>query len=89
MPGPSPCNSVSNTSQIYENVLEAQQAALGKVIAGVNAGMLTVLPGMFEETELEQYFQHSTGHGLGLEVHELSFSISRSNMFLRKFGGDG
>jgi len=55
----------------YQAVQDAQTAAREAVKAGVKAGQVdeaarTVL----RRQGLERYFIHSTGHGLGLEVHE-------------------
>jgi Xaa-Pro aminopeptidase len=55
----------------YRAVLDAQAAATAAVDQGVESGApdaaaRTVLA----EAKLEQHFIHSTGHGLGLEVHE-------------------
>jgi Xaa-Pro aminopeptidase len=55
----------------YQAVLEAQEAAIGAIGAGVECGKVDeaarkVLAGH----GLEERFIHSTGHGLGLEVHE-------------------
>lgn len=69
--------------QIYEIVLEAQQAALGKVKAGINCRDVDgAARDVLRKAELEQYFQHSTGHGLGLEVHEYPSLSQRSNTVL-------
>ena len=55
----------------HNAVLEAQTAAIAAVGAGVSSGEVDaaarqVLAGY----KLDRYFTHSTGHGLGLEVHE-------------------
>jgi Xaa-Pro aminopeptidase len=55
----------------YQAVLEAQTAAIAAVRAGascgdVDAAARQVLAGY----RLDRLFVHSTGHGLGLEVHE-------------------
>jgi Xaa-Pro aminopeptidase len=55
----------------HRAVQESQSAAIGAVKAGVSCGDVDaaarrVLAGY----RLDRYFVHSTGHGLGLEVHE-------------------
>jgi Xaa-Pro aminopeptidase len=59
------------TRRAYRAVLEAQLAALDAVRAGVTADRVdraarSVLRGF----GLDREFTHSTGHGLGLEIHE-------------------
>jgi Xaa-Pro aminopeptidase len=61
----------ARVKQWYKAVLEAQGAAISAVKAGASSGDVDaaarqVLAGC----NLDQYFTHSTGHGLGLEVHE-------------------
>ncbi len=61
----------SRVKQWYRAVLEAQTAAIAAVRAGascgdVDAAARQVLAGY----KLDRLFTHSTGHGLGLEVHE-------------------
>lgn len=58
-------------SDWYRGVWEAHQAALATVRPGVACAQVdraarTVL----QRHGLEQYFVHSTGHGIGLEIHE-------------------
>jgi len=55
----------------YQAVLEAQAAAIDAVAAGRACGEVdAVARGVLAAHRLDQYFVHSTGHGLGLEVHE-------------------
>jgi Xaa-Pro aminopeptidase len=55
----------------YRSVLEAQEAAVAAVRAGVTCGEVDAAArNVLKKNGLEQYFVHSTGHGLGLEVHE-------------------
>jgi Xaa-Pro aminopeptidase len=55
----------------YRAVREAQAAALQSVAAGRSCGEVDAAArGVLAAHRLDQYFVHSTGHGLGLEVHE-------------------
>jgi Xaa-Pro aminopeptidase len=55
----------------YDAVLEAQAAARQVIRAGVSGGEVDAAArGVLERAGLGRYFVHSTGHGLGLEVHE-------------------
>jgi Xaa-Pro aminopeptidase len=55
----------------YGAVLEAQQAAIAKVQDGVTCGEVDAAAReVLKKHHLETFFVHSTGHGLGLEVHE-------------------
>jgi Xaa-Pro aminopeptidase len=55
----------------YQAVREAQAAAIDAVQAGRTCGEVdSAARGVLAAYRLDQYFVHSTGHGLGLEVHE-------------------
>jgi Xaa-Pro aminopeptidase len=57
--------------QWYKAVREAQKAACEATAAGVQAGVPDAAARrVLESYRLGKYFVHSTGHGLGLEVHE-------------------
>jgi len=57
--------------QLYQSVLEAQLAAIAAVGPGVScADVDGAARRVLSSRKLAQYFTHSTGHGLGLEIHE-------------------
>ena len=57
--------------RIYAAVREAQQAALETVRAGVSAGEVDrSARKVLVRQGLGRHFTHSTGHGVGLEIHE-------------------
>jgi Xaa-Pro aminopeptidase len=58
--------------ELYRAVLEAQLAAISVVRAGVTAGEVDRAARQeLKRAKLDRYFTHSTGHGVGLEVHEV------------------
>lgn len=57
---------------LYRAVLDAQQAAKRVIRPGVSAGDVDkAARASLGASKLARYFTHSTGHGLGLEVHEM------------------
>ena len=55
----------------YDSVLEAQQAAVAAVKPGVSCGEVDeAARSVLRKAGLAEYFTHSTGHGVGLEIHE-------------------
>src|SRR5579859_6028051 len=55
----------------YESVLEAQQAAVAAVASGVSCGNVDeAARSVLRKAGLAEAFSHSTGHGVGLEIHE-------------------
>ncbi|MBM3786168.1 MAG: aminopeptidase P family protein [Acidobacteria bacterium] len=59
------------TRKLYRAVLEAQTSALDKIRPGVTAGQVDrAARQALRNHGLEKAFVHSTGHGLGLEIHE-------------------
>jgi Xaa-Pro aminopeptidase len=61
----------ANERAAYEAVLEAQQAAVEAVAAGVRCGDVDeAARSVLRRVGLAEAFSHSTGHGVGIEIHE-------------------
>jgi Xaa-Pro aminopeptidase len=61
----------AKTKRMYRAVLEAQLAAIDAVRAGVRtAAVDAAARNVLKGYGLDHAFTHSTGHGLGLEIHE-------------------
>jgi Xaa-Pro aminopeptidase len=61
----------AKTRGAYEAVKEAQQAAVDAVRPGVSVGEVDqIARKSLQNSGLGKYFTHSTGHGVGLEIHE-------------------
>jgi Xaa-Pro aminopeptidase len=61
----------SRIRKLYNAVLEAQRAAIDAVRPGVTAGQVDrKAREVLKAKGLDKAFVHSTGHGLGLEIHE-------------------
>ncbi|MBV9437731.1 MAG: aminopeptidase P family protein [Acidobacteria bacterium] len=60
-----------NARDLYSAVLAAQLAGISAVRAGVQAGQVDrAAREVLARHKLDQYFTHSLGHGVGLEIHE-------------------
>jgi Xaa-Pro aminopeptidase len=57
--------------EVYDAVLEAQEAGVAKVAPGVTCAEIDeATRSVLRRAGLDKYFSHSTGHGVGLEIHE-------------------
>ena len=57
--------------EVYEAVLEAQEAAVAAVGAAVECGAVDeAARSVLRRAGVAEAFSHSTGHGVGLEIHE-------------------
>ncbi|MCY0882852.1 MAG: Xaa-Pro peptidase family protein [Acidianus infernus] len=71
--------------KIYEIVLEAQLEAIDAVTSGVNASEIDkTARKVIEKYGYGRYFVHSTGHVVGIEVHESPYISFNSNDVLKK-----
>ena len=71
--------------QIYDIVLKAQLAALEKIKPGIKCSDVDkTARDIISEAGYGEYFGHSTGHGVGLDIHELPFVSSKSDTILEQ-----
>jgi len=62
---------VDEARRAYEAVREAQQASIDAVKPGATVGEVDAAGRkVLRKAGLDKYFTHSTGHGVGLEIHE-------------------
>jgi Xaa-Pro aminopeptidase len=61
----------SEERSAYDAVLEAQEAAVAAVRPGTSCGVVDeAARSVLRRAGLAKFFTHSTGHGVGLEIHE-------------------
>ncbi|MCR4941211.1 MAG: M24 family metallopeptidase [Campylobacter sp.] len=75
----------SKQQEIYDIVLAAQNAAIQAVRVGlrakdIDAAARTVIA----EAGYEKYFIHSTGHGVGVDIHELPMINFKSDTIIKE-----
>ena len=67
--------------QIYQVVLEAQQAAREKARPGMSGRDIDAIArGIIDSRGFGEYFTHRTGHGLGLEIHEEPYIVASNDV---------
>jgi len=75
----------SQANEAYEIVKESQRLGLKSVKPNVDCRYIdTVCRKYIEEKNYGKYFIHSTGHGIGLEVHEFPTISYRSDTKLKE-----
>ncbi|WP_048057710.1 aminopeptidase P family protein [Metallosphaera cuprina] len=78
-------NCSEKAKKVYETVLEAQLEAIDTVREGVEASTVDkVARSRIERAGYGKYFVHSTGHGVGIEVHENPTISMRSKDLLKE-----
>jgi len=71
--------------KVYQIVKEAQEHTLDAVRVGTECGAVNNACRSFIKKEgYEKYFIHSTGHGIGLEVHEPPWLRAKNSEVLQK-----
>lgn len=66
--------------KIYDIVRKAQEKAITQARSGMKASQIDSLAReVIESSGYGKYFVHSTGHGIGLDIHELPIISARSD----------
>jgi Xaa-Pro aminopeptidase len=65
----------------YDLVLKAHDNAIDKARSGMKAKRIDALTrDIIEKGGMGKYYVHSTGHGVGLDIHEMPYISSKSEM---------
>ncbi|MGE5371571.1 MAG: M24 family metallopeptidase [Solirubrobacterales bacterium] len=76
--------SCARIRDVYHHVLDAQLSAIEAVAPGVLCKEVDeAARGTLRRVELDKHFVHSTGHGLGLDVHEAPTVSWKSDVVLK------
>ncbi len=71
--------------KVYDIVLKAQQKAINKARVGMKALQVDKLArDIIDKAGYGKYFVHSTGHGVGLDIHEYPNISSRSDVIIEE-----
>ncbi len=71
--------------EVYEVVRSAQSAALKKVRCGITGKEVdSAARDVIADAGYGEYFIHSTGHGVGLEIHEAPSASARADTVLKE-----
>lgn len=74
----------SKHQKIYDIVLKAQLNAIEKAKVGMKASEVDKLTrDVIEKSGYGKYFIHSTGHGVGLDIHEYPVINSKSDVIIK------
>ncbi|WP_104697432.1 MULTISPECIES: M24 family metallopeptidase [unclassified Helicobacter] len=65
--------------KVYDIVLKAQEETIKSIKSGMKGKEIDAIArNIIEEHGFGNFFNHSTGHGIGLDIHELPFISPRS-----------
>ena len=71
--------------KVYDIVLKAQLNAIENAKVGMKASEFDKLTrDVIEKAGFGKYFVHSTGHGVGLDIHEFPFINSKSDVIIEE-----
>jgi Xaa-Pro aminopeptidase len=69
--------------RVYDTVLMAHDKAISNIEAGMSSKDVDKLArDVIEKAGFGKYFVHSTGHGVGLDIHEMPYISQRTNTIL-------
>lgn len=72
---------------VYNAVLEAQELAIKSIKAQIKASKPDLVARAYLKRQgLNKFFTHSLGHGVGLEVHDPTISLSKNSKTVLKEG---
>jgi Xaa-Pro aminopeptidase len=67
----------------YDTVLKAHDRAIRKARSGMKAREVDALTrDLIEKAGFGKYYVHSTGHGVGLDIHEMPYIASKSDTII-------
>jgi Xaa-Pro aminopeptidase len=71
--------------KIYDIVLKAQEQTIKKARVGMKASKIDAIArDVIDKAGYGQYFVHSTGHGVGLDIHEYPNISSKSDIIIEE-----
>ena len=69
-----------NIQKAYDTVLKAHDNAISKARSGMKAKKIDAFTrDIISKAGFEKYYVHSTGHGVGLDIHEMPYISTKSN----------
>jgi len=69
--------------KVYDTVLKAHDRAISNIRAGMSSRDIDKLArDVIEKAGFGRYFVHSTGHGVGLDIHEMPYISQQTNTTL-------
>ncbi len=75
----------SKRQKVYDTVLKANEKAIKAAKPGVKANQIDkVAREVIEKAGFGKYFVHSTGHGVGLDIHELPIISAKSETIIEE-----
>jgi len=75
------CFKKKKMQKAYDVVLKAHDNAISKARSGMKANKIDALTrDIIEKAGYGKYYVHSTGHGVGLDIHEMPYIAAKSEM---------